>query len=400
MILATGILGLLGYGVHGAYDRLLGAFTGTLIRAVEPGAATRLEAVAGEIQVTPSYPDADSFRVRSYEMHLSAPLVLAILSMSGVTGAGWRRGVRRMAVGAVLLFLGHVAALVTQVEFQPLLASDYREPVYYVFRFFWWIVGVWSLWLLPAGAALFVYAADWGLPGARPETRRTAAPVAVASAVALAAVVVLSATLAHLRPPLEAKAPVVEEGAEAEGMEAFRQGRFAQAVVSLRAHLDRRPDDTATRFYLGVSLYRDGRAGESAVELERVRDAQPDLPGLFLALGAAQFDAGRPREAIRSFRHVDLEAIEDPALLVNIGGAFHGEGERAGAERAYQRALVLDAEHPPALLGLGRMLLEGVDPCGAEPFLARCAERGAAAPAGAECAKLLEDLLATCRGPS
>ena len=79
---------------------------------------------------------------------------------------------------------------------------------------------MWSLWLLPAGAALFVYAADWGLPGARPETRRTAAPVAVASAVALAAVVVLSATLAHLRPPLEAKAPVVEEGAEAEGMEA------------------------------------------------------------------------------------------------------------------------------------------------------------------------------------
>jgi tetratricopeptide (TPR) repeat protein len=358
VLLATGLLGAAGYVAHGTYNRLVVAVTGGLIRMVEPGEdSTRLTSVPGGAQVKPAYAGADRFFVNTRTMHLSAPLVLALLLVGGPGRIGLARRLTRLLIGGALVVAGHMAALIAQLEFSPLLAAGFREPVYYVYRFFWWVGTVWGMLVLPAGAALFVYLADFREAG---NVRRRVRARAVLLALGWMAgvVMVLAWSLAHLRPELPVKL-VAESPRRDAGVEAFRAGRYAEAVEAFRARLQDETGNAALRYNLGVSLYRTGRFAEAMQELSLVRSQEPDHPGLDVSLGAVLFALGEREEALQAFQRADLAQVTDADLLVQVGGVMFGAGDREGAERAYRRALAVRPTHAEASYRLGILIMAG-----------------------------------------
>jgi Flp pilus assembly protein TadD len=344
-----------GYSVHGAYDRLLAGVAGGLVRMVEPaGQDTRLTAIPGGIRVDPPYPSVEPFVVRTLEMHFSTPLALALLLVGGRRRIPWSRRLLRLLAGGGFLMLAHLAALVAQLEFSPLVESGVRWPGYHVYRFAWWVLTVWSLLLLPAVAALAIYLADWrGQPTSRgPRARR---PLLWGMGAAAAFVILLSVTLAHLRPEPGGAQVAPQRGHR--GLQAFQEGRYQEAVLAFRSQLEREPENITLRFNLGVSLYRMARFDEALQELNLVRNRRPDYPGLDLALGAVLHDLGREEGALEAFGRVDLARQSDPDLLARVGAVLEAGGDAAGAERVYRRALEVRPAHAITLHRLGNLLL-------------------------------------------
>lgn len=356
MLLCTVLLGFAGAAVHKSYERLLVGVVGGLIRVVEPrDQDTLLTVVAGGVRVDPPYADMDPFVIQSLQMHVSAPLILALLLVGGRKRIGLSRRAGRVAAGAVLVFAVHVVALITQLELSPLKAAGFRDPSYYVFRFSWWVGTVWSLLVLPAGAALYVYLADFHpLPRASDPPHR-GRPFLLGLAGVAGAVIVLAVTLAHLRPQRLTEARVV--AAQDPGIEAFHAGQYARAVESFRSRLQDGSGSAEVRFNLGVSLYRMGRFADAIREFRLLRSLQPDYPGLEVSLGAALFDGGQRKDALEAFRRADLQRETDMDLLLRVGEALSGGGDLQSAQHAYARVLELAPGNAEALYRLGTLVM-------------------------------------------
>ncbi len=356
MLLFTVLLGIAGAAAHKTYERVLVGVAGGVIRMVEPRHQdTLLTAVDGGVRVDPPYAGLDPFLIQSFKMHVSAPLILALLLVGGPARIGASRRATRVAVGALLVFAVHVVALITQLELSPLKEAGFREPSYYVFRFSWWLGTVWSMLVLPAGAALYVYLADFRpMAPAASAARRGRAMLLALGAVG-GAVILLAATLAHLRPQLAAESTVAVQPDAA--IVAFRAGRYAEAVEGFQAQLQDASDNAGARFNLAVSLYRTGRFVEAIQQLNLLRSVQPDYPGLDLSLGAALFDMGEREQALEVLGRADLQHETDVELLLQVGGVLLGGQELEGAQRAYTRVLELDPASAEALYHLGTLVM-------------------------------------------
>lgn len=356
MLLFTALLGFAGAAVHETYERVLLGVAGGVIRMVEPhGQDTLLTAVDGGVRVDPPYAGMDPFVVRSVGMHVSAPLILALLLVGGPAPIGPSRRAARVAVGALLVFAVHVVALITQLELTPLKEAGFREPSYYVFRFSWWMGTVWSMLVLPAGALLYVYLADFRPMAQAASAARRGRPMLLVLGAVGGAVILLAAMLAHLRPQLAAESTVAVQPDAA--LVAFRAGRFAEAVEGYQAQLQDASGNPGARFNLAVSLYRTGRFAEAIQQLNLLRSVQPDYPGLDLSLGAALFDLGEREQGLEALRRADLQHETDVELLLQVGDALSGGRELEGAQRAYMRVLELDPESAEALYRLGTLVM-------------------------------------------
>ncbi len=101
MLLFTVLLGIAGAAAHKTYERVLVGVAGGVIRMVEPRHQdTLLTAVDGGVRVDPPYAGLDPFLIQSFKMHVSAPLILALLLVGGPARIGASRRATRVAVGA------------------------------------------------------------------------------------------------------------------------------------------------------------------------------------------------------------------------------------------------------------------------------------------------------------
>ncbi len=112
---------------------------------------------------------------------------------------------------------------------------------------------------------------------------------------------------------------------------AYREGRFGQAILDFEEFLRRYPDheyaDNA-QYWIGESYYSQGEYGQAVVEFQRVIERYPQeskAPDALLKIGLA-YDRLGDKEKARVFwsrvvdRHPDTEAARQARKLLDEGG--------------------------------------------------------------------------------
>ncbi|MGE0716147.1 MAG: tetratricopeptide repeat protein [Alphaproteobacteria bacterium] len=114
-------------------------------------------------------------------------------------------------------------------------------------------------------------------------------------------------------------------------LEAYRTGRFADAVEGLRRLAERHPDDVLVRRYLGLAYYGQERFTEAAAALESALALEPENATTWLYLGLARYALARYGSAEEAFRRA--EAIEPDARSATVAQSYREAMRRYQAER-------------------------------------------------------------------
>ena len=159
---------------------------------------------------------------------------------------------------------------------------------------------------------------------------------------------------------LEERLAVAPDGAEtlpAEARAAFdrgltdlEQGRYADAVVELRAAYEATPGDTPLlAFYLANALQRDGRAGEAIDLYDQVVAAFPESGTVLNNYGFAWLQLGRYDRALPTLRDAVEAAPDNPRAHLNLGLTYYGLSRFSDAVASWDRAVELDPSLEPAI---------------------------------------------------
>ena len=100
------------------------------------------------------------------------------------------------------------------------------------------------------------------------------------------------------------------------------QGKYAQAVESLRIALELKPDVTDARGLLGFDLLSLGRLPEAIEQLERAHGEAPANPQINSWLGLAYLRAGEPRKAIPKLEAARKAKPSDLDMLYYLAQAY------------------------------------------------------------------------------
>lgn len=131
-----------------------------------------------------------------------------------------------------------------------------------------------------------------------------------------------------------------------------RSGRIAEAVVRLRALVDRAPAFAPALNYLGYLWIEQSENLDQAVAM--VREAvrlDPDNGAYVDSLGWGYFKLGRYSEAVRYLERAVRLIPDDATLLEHLGDAHLATGDRERAREAYRRALALGGEDAARVSG-------------------------------------------------
>ena len=133
------------------------------------------------------------------------------------------------------------------------------------------------------------------------------------------------------------------------------EGRWEEAVGSLRRAAALAPEKPSLRLDLGRALRRTGREDEALGELQRAVELDPASADALAALGLALEARGRLGEAVALFRRAVDAAPDSAGPRIDLGMALTASGDLEAADRELRRALELDPDASFAHLGLGRV---------------------------------------------
>jgi tetratricopeptide (TPR) repeat protein len=158
-----------------------------------------------------------------------------------------------------------------------------------------------------------------------------------------------------------AKWSAVEEAAEL-----LHEERFREAMIELRAVLERDPTNAYAYYFLGVAFFEVG-------EVEGARDAYAaclKLAPKYLGARVAQAHVlrilGDTRSAVREGMTALSQAPGDPDALYALGLAYHARGENAAARRYLEAFLETNPEFEVAVETRGLLASIGGPPVNAE----------------------------------
>lgn len=145
-------------------------------------------------------------------------------------------------------------------------------------------------------------------------------------------------------PADAAKWSAVEEAAEL-----LHEERFREAMIELRAVLEKDPSNPYAYYFLGVAFFEVG-------EVEAARDAYAaclKLAPAYLGARVAQAHVlrllGDTRSAVREGMAALSQAPGDPDALYALGLAHHARGENAAARRYLEAFLQTNPEFEVAV---------------------------------------------------
>jgi len=147
---------------------------------------------------------------------------------------------------------------------------------------------------------------------------------------------------AHAAPTVGHRAPRAE-GPLAEGVEAFRAGRWQQASDAFRAALRRDPDDADAQFDLALTEERLGGADRARSAYEAALRLDPDhLPSL-VNLARLERNTGRAERAAQLLEAASRRPAlaSEPGLWVQLSMTERLAGNMEDAEKAARHALSL-----------------------------------------------------------
>lgn len=118
-----------------------------------------------------------------------------------------------------------------------------------------------------------------------------------------------------------------------------RLGRAGDAIGTLRAVLERAPDDDFTRRSLAIALAQSGDLQGARAEFERLLARSPDDAEAHSGLGNVLFALGAVEDSIQSYERALALDEHFAAARFNLGRVLEARGDARGAEDAIRRAL-------------------------------------------------------------
>ncbi len=140
-------------------------------------------------------------------------------------------------------------------------------------------------------------------------------------------------------------------------LQAYRNGRPAEAAAHCRAILQTAPSDLGALQMLGAIAQTAGRLDEALSWAERAVAVAPDNPAGLAALGALRLQRGEAEAALAVLERASARAPRDAALHNSRASALQAIGRFADALRAYDKALASGPPHREALLQRGHVLM-------------------------------------------
>jgi Flp pilus assembly protein TadD len=154
------------------------------------------------------------------------------------------------------------------------------------------------------------------------------------------------------RTAAEGSMPAVD--AANAGTAAFRDGRFADAVVLFEQAVAASPDHPEWLNNLGQALGRSGRDWEAIPYLERAVAAGPDKWTYRFNLAHARGRTGDLAGAVAAYQEADRLFPDDHVTLYNLGLALQRLGRDGEALAPLERAVALDPSDPGFVLALAQ----------------------------------------------
>lgn len=152
-----------------------------------------------------------------------------------------------------------------------------------------------------------------------------------------------------------ALAPQHVEVIRLRGVLCHLQGRYAEAVTTLRDGLALHPDDAMTLNNLGSALRADGDAIEAIKAFERASELQPGLAAVWYNLGKTLKSQARIEDAkVALQRSLELEPGHAAARMV-LGDACKGLGEIDAAAQCYRTVLKSNPRNGQAWFALANL---------------------------------------------
>jgi len=132
-------------------------------------------------------------------------------------------------------------------------------------------------------------------------------------------------------------------GQQLQGMVAYKNGEYDQAMVFLRQSLKRRPHPL-TYYYLGLSHFQQKEYEQAINQYQRILDQQPDSSQARLMLAMTLLLQQRVEDCLAQTRHV-LATDPRNGLAYNVlGSAYLQQKEYDKALDAFKHAIEIDPE--------------------------------------------------------
>lgn len=142
---------------------------------------------------------------------------------------------------------------------------------------------------------------------------------------------------------LKKELPKLEQDVDFQaGLDYFKQGDYARAVVSFEKAVQRYPESSIAYYNLGISAVRNGHKYEGRVYLEKATSLNPRMSEVYLALAEVYFSEGDWDGARRAAEDaINLEP-GNPKGYYNLGLIIYKSGRMGEALDSFLMAIKLD----------------------------------------------------------
>lgn len=123
-----------------------------------------------------------------------------------------------------------------------------------------------------------------------------------------------------------------------EGVVAYSEGQYMEALQKFEAVLAQEPDNAEAHQYRGMCLINTDKLDEGIKELKAAQDLNPDLEGILLPIGNAYIKANRLDEAIDNLRKAEADEPENLEVKFSLGYAYFLKDEYKKAQPLLEAA--------------------------------------------------------------
>ena len=143
-----------------------------------------------------------------------------------------------------------------------------------------------------------------------------------------------------------------------DGEEAFRAGRYGEAIDLFSVYADQHPGNAWARYMLGISAWKGGHLDVAETHLLESVELVPDHVKGLVNLARVLIEAGRPEEAqLHAAAAEQIDPASTAAKRV-LARALAESGDRSGALAKYEDALWIDPLDTWSLNNMGYLLVE------------------------------------------
>src|SRR4051794_15084514 len=138
-----------------------------------------------------------------------------------------------------------------------------------------------------------------------------------------------------------------------QGKKLIEQGKYAQAVETLRTATSLLTTNAQAWNYYGLANHHSGQPAEAEQAYQRALRLDPDLTEAHYNLGCLLLEQNKPSAARTEFTAYTLRRGDSVDALLKLGAAQLRTRDYAAAEKSFGEALRLSPQNPEALNGLG-----------------------------------------------